>query len=425
MNVLGVLADLRPLREHATFRRLWIGVTASGFGTQLSAFAVTYYVWDITQDPVMVGLVGLFTAVPLILVSLLGTAFADHVDRRRLAAAGAWGLLLTSLGMAAVAFAFPPSATSGAARHGVWVMLMLTGVQAALSSLATPARRSLIPRLLPVDRLGAGLALNHLAFQLALLLGPAAGGVITAAWGVTACFVIDAVTFVAALIGIAGLPAAGPAEGTGHAGAAAVWEGVRFVARTPAVRGTFLADLCATVFAMPIALFPMINEERFGGSPAVLGLLTSAIAAGGVLASALSGAVTRYHRPGRVHLGCVAVWGMALAGVGLGHTLPATLGLLMIAGAADTWSVVTRGTIVQTATPDSHRGRITALEHLVGAAGPRLGNLRAGLVAAPTSAETALLLGGLTCLAGTALVAALTPQLRHFTLTGPPPPDRR
>lgn len=429
MSVPEALADLRPLREHAAFRRLWIGVTASGLGAQMSAFAIAYYIWDVTRDPVMVGLAGLFTAVPLILVTLLGTAFTDHIDRRRLAGLATWGLLATSLAMAAVA-AVPPGARPAQA-HGVsaygwvWGMLALTGLSAALSALATPARRSIIPQMLPAARLPAGLALNHLGFQLALLLGPALGGLISAAWGVTACFVIDTVTFVAALIGIAGLPPVPPSARAGRAGPAAVWEGLRFAARTPPVRGAFLADLCAAVLAMPVALFPVINEERFGGSPVTLGLLTSALAAGGVLASALSGLVTRYNRPGAVHLACVAAWGVALAGVALSHDLPVALGLLALAGAADTWAVVTRGLIVQLTTPDSHRGRITALEHLVGAAGPRLGNLRAGLVAGTTSGPTALLIGGLTCLTGVVLVNALTPQLRRFTLPGAGPPGRR
>lgn len=413
--------DVRPLREHRAFRRLWVGVTASGFGAQLATFAVTLYIWDATRDPVMVGLTGLFSAVPMIAVTLLGSAFTDHVDRRRLAALATWGLLATSLAMAAVAFL---SAGGEVAYGWVYGMLALTGLSAALSALATPARRSLIPHMLPPARLPAGLALNHLGFQLTLLLGPALGGVISAAWGVTACFVIDAVTFVAALIGIAGLPPVRPSAGAGRPGPAAVWEGLRFAARTPPVRGAFLADLCATVLAMPVALFPMINDERFGGSPVTLGLLTSALATGGVLASALSGLVTRYHRPGPIHLACVATWAVALAGVALSHGLLAALGLLALAGAADTWAVVTRGTIVQLSTPDSHRGRITALEHLVGAAGPRVGNLRAGLTAGATSAPAALLLGSLTCLAGTALITALTPQLRRFTLPRPGHPDR-
>jgi hypothetical protein len=170
----------------------------------------------------------------------------------------------------------------------------------------------------------------------------------------------------------------------------AVLEGVRFTARTAAVRGALLSDLAATFLAMPVAVFPVINQERFGGSPQVLGLLTSAVAVGGVLASGVSGLVIRQARPGVVLLG--------------------------VAGGADTWAVVSRGTVVQTATPDSHRGRVSALEHIVGVAGPQLGGLRAGMVAAGTSGGVSLVVGGVACVAGIGLIATLVPQLRRFTV---------
>jgi MFS family permease len=408
VSLLGALVDIRPLREHPTFRRLWLGTTASGFGSQLGTFAVTFYLWDRTHNPAVVGLIGLFTAAPLIAIALLGSAFADHVDRRRLALITTYGQIMTSLLMAAVAVS---------SSDGVWAMLVLAGIASGLSALGAPARHTFVPRLLPSDRLAAGLALNHLSFQMAMLLGPALAGVLTAQWGTTVCFVADAVTFVAALIGIAGLPATSATEGRGRAGTAAVWEGIHFTIRTPAVRGAFLVDLAATVLAMPMALFPVINQEKFGGSPEVLGLLTSAVAVGGVLASTLSGLTTRRVRPGLVLLGCGAVWGASLAGVGLTGQLPVVLALLALAGAADTWAVVSRGTIVQSSTPESHRGRVASLEHIVGVAGPQVGGLRAGLVAAGTSGATALTIGGLTCLAGIGLIAALIPQLQRFAMT--------
>lgn len=406
MSLSNALVDLRPLREHRTFRRLWLGSTASGFGSQLGTFAAVFYIWDRTHNPLMIGLVGLCTAAPLIAFALLGSAFVDHVDRRRLAMATTWGLIATSLLMAAVA---------SRPGDGVWAMLVLVAIASGLSALGGPARRAFIPRLLPADRLAAGLALNHLSFQLAMLLGPAIAGVLTARWGTPVCFALDAATFGVALIGLAGLPAT-LTQGAGRPGAAAAWQGIVFAARTPAVRGAFLVDLAATVLAMPVALFPVINHERFGGSPQTLGLLTSALAVGGVLASALSGLITQRGRPGLVLLACAAAWGAALAVAGLSSRLPVVLALLALAGAADTWSVVSRGTIVQSTTPEQYRGRVASLEHIVGAAGPHLGGLRAGLVASGASGGAALLIGGLSCLAGVGLIAALIPAVHRFTM---------
>ncbi|MFC7549374.1 MFS transporter [Plantactinospora sp. GCM10030261] len=439
MSLRTALVDVRPLARAPAFRRLWLGGVVSGFGGQLTSFAITFHVWDRTRDPAMVGLIGLFTAAPLIAFALIGGTAADRVDRRRLVLASTWGQVGTSLGLAGVA-AF--------AGDAVWAMLAIAAVASALSALGAPARRALVPTLLPGDQLAAGLALTHLSFQASLLLGPAAAGALVALWGTAVCFVIDAGTFVLALIALAGLPtlaagtrpagsqpggtgAGGEPGGTGPAGSQpggtpspggrAVGAGIRFAAGNPVVRGAFLTDLCATVLAMPVALFPVLNAEKFGGSPAVLGLFTTALAVGGVLASAVSGFTTRQPRPGRLLLACVTVWGAALAGVGLADQLPVVLGLIAVAGAADTWSVVARGTVVQHVTPEAYRGRVSALEHVVGVAGPQLGGLRAGLVAAGTGGGVALLLGGFGCLAGVGLIAARIPQLRRLTI-GPAPP---
>ena len=126
--------------------------------------------------------------------------------------------------------------------------------------------------------------------------------------------------------------------------------------------GAFLADLNATVFGLPIALFPAINAERYGGDPRTLGLFTSAIGVGGLVSAALSGPVGRIAAQGRAMLCAVAIWGAAFAGFAIVSTLWLTLVMLAIAGAADTFTVIFRGTIVQQTTPDEFRGRVTAAE---------------------------------------------------------------
>jgi MFS family permease len=403
---VNALVDLRPLRDNRTFRRLWLGTTASGFGGQFGQFATIYYVWQHTHSAAVVGLVGLVSAVPLIALALAGSAFADHVDRRRLAILCTWVQLFVSATMTVVAFT---------GLGGVPAMLLLVAVSSGSSALGQPARQTFMPALLAGERLAAGLALNHSSFQLAMLLGPAAAGGLTAAAGLPWCFAFDSLTFTAALIGLTGLPA-GLTNGEGRAGFAAVKAGLSYAARTPQVRGALLADLAATVFAMPVALFPVINAEHFGGHPAILGLFTTAIAVGGVTASILSGLATRRRRPGVVLLTCGSVWAVSLGLAGVVTHLGTVLALLACAGAADTWAVVSRGTVVQTVTPDAYRGRVSSLEYVAGVAGPQLGNLRAGLVAAATSGGASLAIGGLTGLAATALIAVTTPALRRFAL---------
>jgi MFS family permease len=403
---MNALVDVRPLRENSTFRRLWLGTTASGFGGQFGQFAVVYYVWQRSHNAAVVGLVGLVSAVPLIVLALAGSAFADHIDRRRLALRCTWLQLLVSAAMTVVAFT---------GLGGVPEMLVLVALMSGFSALAAPARQTFVPALLAGERLGAGLALNHSSFQLAMLLGPAAAGVLTAAAGLPWCFAFDTLTFTAALIGLTGLPA-GLTTGEGRAGVAAIKAGLAYASRTPQVRGALLADLAATAFAMPVALFPVINAQRFGGRPEVLGLFTTALAVGGVTASILSGLATRRRRPGLVLLTCGSIWAASLALAGVTNHLYAVLALLAAAGAADTWAVVSRGTVVQTVTPDAYRGRVSSLEYVAGVAGPELGNLRAGLVAAATSGAASLAIGGLVSLIATGLIALTTPALRRFSI---------
>lgn len=266
--------------------------------------------------------------------------------------------------------------------------------------------------------MATGIALSHLGFQAALLLGPVVGGLAAAGWGVAACYLIDAAAGGAALYGVARLPPIPPAQQRSRTTIGALLARWTFVVRRPVLRGAFLSDLAATLLAMPIALFPVINQERFDGDPRTLGLFLSAIAVGGVLAGVTSGAVTRCHRPGWVMLAAAAGWGVSLAGFGLAGPLWLALACLVVAGGADTISVVSRGTIVQLATADSHRGRVTATENVVGAAGPDLGNLRAGTVADLTSATTALVSGGLLCVLAVVAVAAGHARLRRFRRLG-------
>ena len=407
----SALLDVRPLRQSPGFARFWAGTTASAVGGQLTSFALALYVWDRTGDPAVLGLIGLAGAAPVLAFALVGGGFADRADRRLVA-------LLTTSGQAVVTAVMAAVATSDGVL--VWPMLLLAAASSALGAVGLPARRALVPQVLGPRLLPAGLALVGLSFQLAMLLGPVAAGLVTARFGLAWCFALDALTFAGALVGIAGLPGGRPADPPDRGGVAAVLDGLGFVARTPTVRGAFLTDLAATMLAMPMALFPVLNEQRFGGSPTTLGLMTTAVAVGGVTGSTLSGLVTCRRHLGRVLLGCAAVWGAALAAAGLAGSLPAVLALLALAGGADTWSVVARGSIVQGTTPDRYRGRVSSSEAVVGVAGPQLGGLRAGLLATRTSGADALLLGGLTCLAGVAAVALTHPGLRAATAPGEP-----
>jgi MFS family permease len=409
------LADITPLRESAAFRRLWAGTTVSSVGSALTMFAVMLQVYDLTRSPFAVGAIGVAQMVPTLIVGLLGGPVTDAMDRRKLA-------LITSTGLAVVAAALAVQAFAGL---GVlWLLYALVALQASLSAVDRPARSTFIPGLLPAGQLAAGLALDRLSFQITLTAGPALAGLIAAVphLGLPACYLTDTVSFAAALYGIARLPAMRPSGGTTRPSPRAVAEGLGFIRRSQVIAGAFLADLNATVFGMPIALFPAINAERFGGNPRTLGLFTAAIGLGGLVSAALSGPVRHITRQGRAMLVTVAVWGAAFAGFAVVPGLWLTLGLLAVAGAADTFTVVFRGTIVTATTPDQLRGRILAADYVVGAGGGQLGNLEAGALGSLTSPTISALAGGLITIAGSIVIGLTLPVFSRYCRRSEPDP---
>ena len=404
----SLFADIRPLRESKDYRRLWIGSGLSSIGSQMTAFAVSLQVFRLTGSSAAVGGVGLAIAVPAITVGLLGGALIDSVDRRRL-------VLITSSFAALLSVAFAVQAFVGA--NKVWLLYLLIAVGAGVGAIGAPARRTFAPRLVRRELLPAAAALTMISMYIAVISGPALAGLI-ATGGLKFCYLVDAITYGAALYGVFRLPSMRPEGGGSARTFAAVAEGLRFIFDNRALRGALLADISATVLAMPTALFPAINAERFGGSPRTLGLLSTAVAVGGLLGATLSGPVKQVLRPGRAMLIAGAVWGAALAGFGTVHGLAASMVLLAVAGSADVLAVVFRSSIVQLATPDAMRGRTNSAEFVAGAAFPQLGNFRAGIVASASSPGISAVSGGLAAVAGTGLIALLLPaftRYRHVT----------
>ncbi|MFD7783733.1 MFS transporter [Streptomyces nojiriensis] len=398
--------DTRPLRGSRAFRDLWIGTSVSQLGGQMANVAVLAQVWDLTGSPVGTGAIGLATGLPMVLFGLLGGTLADTVDRRAVVRATTAGQVLAAAGLCAQALAD---------NRSVLLLLALVAAGTSCAALGAPARRTFPVRLLPGDQVAAGLALTNLSFQTAMLAGPATAGLIIARWDFPAAYAIQAMAMAVSMLTVIRLPAMQP-EGAKAAGGRRRPErgGWRIVLRRPRLWGSMATDLSATLLAMPIALFPLVDETRFGGNPRTLGLFLSAVAVGGITAGLLSGTVTRRRRAGLVQLCAAGVWGLALAGFGLVESLWPALGCLAVAGAADTVSVVTRSALVQCETPDAYRGRVSSVEHVIGVAGPELGNFRGGLLASATSAPFSLVFGGLSAVLAVAAVAATNAPLRAY-----------
>jgi MFS family permease len=417
--VAGVklLTDITPLRENPAFRRLWAGSMLSGVGGAMTNFAISLQVWDITHSTAAVGGLGVATLVPMLVIALPGGTLADRVDRRKLV------LAMTACASATSALLFTQALIG---LRSLWLLYVLEAAASAIGAVSQPARRTFIPKLVPPGQLSAAMALNRIVFQTMMIAGPALAGVITAASGLKGCYLIDAVSFAGSFYGVVRLPAMRPDNKTGtpeRSGLALTGEGLSYIFRNRVLAGTFLADLNATFFALPLSLFPAINALRFHGDPRILGLFSAAIGAGGMVTAVLSGPVAHASRQGLVMLATVSAWGAAFALFAVSPYLWLTLLALAAAGAADSFTVVIRSVIVQRVTPDELRGRVNAADYVVGAGGGQLGSLESGLLASVTSPVASALAGGLLAIAGAVAIGAALPAFRRYRdqpETGPP-----
>jgi MFS family permease len=400
-----LLADITPLRESAEYRRLWVGGTLAGIGSQITTVAVAVQVYDLTHSSFAVGAIGLAVAVPMIVIGLLGGSLADAFDRRTI-------VLITGSGLAIFSVAFAVQAALNLRQ--LWLLYLLVSLQTCLVAIDQPARVTFIPRLLGPDRMPAATALTQVSFQLTGTVGPLLAGVIIASAGLTTAYAIDAATFVIALYAIARLRRMPPDGGGARPGLAAVAEGLRWVRHQPVIAMIFLVDLNAMIFGMPRALFPALAATHFGGGSRTVGLLFAAPAIGGLLGAAFSGPLTHVRRQGMAVLISVAIWGGSVAGFGSTRSLALAAVLLAVAGAADMVSAVFRQTILLQVVPDALLGRLSSLNFVVVAGGPRLGDLESGAVAAATNPVFSAISGGVACVVVVVLLGLAVPALARY-----------
>ena len=397
--------DVGPLRRYPAFRRLFVGQTISTFGSEIAAVAAPFQLYQLTHSTLQVGLLSLCELFPLLTLTIAGGAIADAVDRRGL-------LLITETLLALVAGGFAFNASLSHPR--VWALYVLVALAMSIFSLGVAGMNTVIPRLVRQDELLAANTIENVYGSTTSVAGPALGGALIAALGLTGAYVLDAATFAASLWSVWRLPPLPPAHDAERPSLRTIAEGFRFVRRKRVLLGMFLVDSNAMVFGMPRALFPALAFGRFHGGAGILGLMYAAPYAGALAASLLSGWIGHVRRQGLVVAIAAALWGVAIAAFGFAGSLWAGLLLLAAAGAADNVSAVLRGTILWTLTPDPLRGRVSGIEFAQVAATPALGNVEAGLVASLTSLRFSVVSGGLACVAGTVVIALAVPALIRY-----------
>jgi MFS family permease len=403
----GLLLDTAPLRLDRDYRLLWSGQVVAGIGNQVTRLALPFQVFVLTHSTLAIAALTAVQLVPILVFVVGAGSVIDAVDRRRL-------LLVTQVGLAACSLALLGLALVPS--PPLLAIFVTAFIASTLGSFDQPARSSAIPRLVPAERLPAAIALNQLNFQAASVIGPAVGGVVIAVAGLPIAYGIDVLSFAASIFAVWRIAPLPPLGGTMRPGLAAIREGLRFAIDRRVILATFVIDLDAMIFGMPTSLFPVLALEVFRVGPAGLGLLAAAPAIGAFLGALLSGWVSVVRRVGRAVVLAVIVWGLAITAFGLStFFFPLALVFLAIAGAADVLSAVFRSTVVQLATPDGLRGRVTALHILAVSSGPRIGDIEAAAVAAVVGAQASVVSGGVLCLVGAVVVTRLFPELaRHI-----------
>jgi MFS family permease len=403
----ALLPDISPLRRHRSFRLLWFGQLVSNVGTQMRLVALPYQIYVLTGSPFHVGLLGLFQAIPLISLPLLGGVLADRVDRRRV-------LIVTQSGLAASSLVLALVTQFGSTE--LWVLYALTAISASFSAFDQPARGSLVPTLVERSELPAAIALNQMLYQTAAVVGPAVGGLVIASYGVAVAYWVDTISFAASIAAAIAITAPRQMLAAPQSVVESLVEGILYVLRRRLLFSTMVLDLAAMFFGSIRALMPFYAEQVFKVGAAGLGLLFAAPGVGALFAVLTSGWVSRVRRPGVAVLVVVCVWGITIAAFGLmteGLFLLALV-LVAIAEAADVLSAIFRNTILQGVVREELRGRLTAINGMFVVGGPNLGQVRAGAVAALVSPPFSVVSGGLLCVLSAIAVAFWAPELPRY-----------
>jgi MFS family permease len=398
-----MLLDLSPLRRHRDFRFLFAGQVVSALGTFLTTVALPVQIYDLTKSSGIVGLLGTVQLVPLALTSLWGGAYADAIDRRRLLLWSEALLLAGAMALAVNAMLPHPSVT---------LLFVVAALMSAVNGFHRPALESMTPRLVATDDLPAVSALSSLRGTAAAIIGPAVAGICIARFGLSFAYVLDAVTFALSLLALSAIRSMPPSDDAQPAGLASIIEGLRYAVSRPELIGTYVVDIVAMTFAMPMAVFPALAKS-WGGA-AEVGYLYAAMSVGALAVTLVSGWTKRVERQGAAIVLAAAGWGLAIMALGRATSLAGALVCLALAGDADMISALFRMTIWNETIPPQIRGRMAGIEQLSYMTGPLLGNARAGFAAERFGLARSILWGGVLCVVGVvACVPLLPPFWRH------------
>jgi MFS family permease len=423
MTSLPTKAPRRGMEAFASrdFRRYQMARGVAVLGAEAQAVAVAWQVYSITHRPLDLGYTGLALFLPGLFFLLPAGHAADRFDRRR--------ILLVCFGLQLFCSVALMLLARNAAQsvHPIYAVLFVIGTARAFSG---PAGTALTPHLVPEAHFVNAVTWNGAIFQFANVTGPAIGGLLFTlplAWlppgfrlegaGIVYVFNLAALAWFLALVGSLHVRP-GRME---HRAASlkVVLAGLQFLRSSPMLLGAISLDLFVMLLGGAVALMPIFARDILHAGPLGLGVLRAAPAAGAVTMSLLMARFPFRHRAGRRLFASVALFGAATVAFGLSHVMWLSLAALAVSGAADSISVIIRGSLLQLATPPEMRGRVSAVNSLFIGASNELGAFESGLTAQWWGAVRATILGGLGALAVAGLWTVLFPSLSHIDeLTG-------
>lgn len=393
------------------FRLFWGGLVLSGIGSQFTTVAMAWQIYELTDSPLQLGLLGLARGVPQIGLLLVGGLLADAVDRRRL-------MMMTQIGQLVVSGALVGLTVTEAI--GPLALYVASFLLAIFSSLEGPARQALVPNMVPRSDLTNAVALNATQRNVSMIAGPSLAGVVLGASGPALCYAVDTLSWLAmlgALVLIRSLPQ--PTGGRGGISLGALREGFVFVWSHPIILSLMVLDFGQNLFGNPRALMPVYARDILHVGPEGLGLLYAAAAVGSIATAAGMSVTAQVRRAGRWVLIGVGVYAASTAVFGISQVFWFSLLLLAAEGAGNMISTVLRGTMTQLVTPDELRGRVTSVNSIFTNSGPQLGQFRAGAVAEVIGTELSVVTGAGLLLAIVAGVAVSARAVRRFEIREP------
>jgi len=394
--------DVTPLRDSREFRLLYFSQSITFFGSMMTFVALPWQVYQLTRSSFIVGMLGVVEFVAVLFMGFVGGALADYLDRRLMVRLTEASLAIGSVVL--IMNALLP-------RPQVAVLFACAMLFAALTALQRPSLEALIPRIVKPEQMPAVAALQAFRGSLAMVGGPALGGVLVVTFGPVLAYSVDLFTFLVSLFALTLMQAAPPPPEADRPGIKSIVEGLRYARSRQELLGTYLIDINAMFFGIPMALFPAIALQYGGAS---VGFLYAAPAAGALVMSLMLGWTKRVHRHGLAVGIAAACWGFAIIAFGLAGRLWLALLCLAVAGASDMVSGVFRMIIWNQTIPDHLRGRLAGIELISYHTGPMLGNAESGIVASLFSIRTSILSGGILCVLGTGLLMLALPQFRRY-----------